>query len=211
MVRVAIDDFITITTIRAVWSERSFCEGSSRWRFITPRAAGDVRALVADRWLTFLAPWFIAGRSTDWRLDTLHAVDMWPGEQAELVLDVRLDADPPGDGPGTPPQISPIISWRTGESGRANRGRTYMGQYTTESIESSNVVSPADVACTRFAEEMLLHFTGTVSVGEPQFVIVSHQEDNVPISPGAYSPVTDYIRWDRWATVRARLTFPWSS
>lgn len=211
MVRVAIDDFITITTIRASWSERLFCEGSSRWNFLTPRAAGDVRELVADRWLEFLAPSFIAGRSTSWRLDTLQAIDLWPGDQAALVLDVRLDADPPGDGPGLPAQISPLISWRTGEIGRANRGRTYLGQYTVESVESSNVVSPAIDAAHDFGQAMEDHFMGTVTVGEPQFIIVSHQEDGVPIVPGAYSPVTDWILWDRWATVRLRNGFTFSS
>lgn len=211
MVRVAIDDFISITTIRANWSGRVFCEGSSRWNFITPRAAGDVRQLVADRWLEFLAPSYIAGRPSSWRLDSLDAIDAWPGELAPLVLDVRLNADPPGEGPGLPPQVSSLISWRTGDIGRANRGRTYLGQYTVESCEDTNVVSPAIDAMSDFCLAMMDHFTGTVTVGEPQFVIVSHQEDNEPIVPGAYSPVTDFVLWDRWATVRLRNGFPFST
>lgn len=211
MVRIAIDGFVQIMQVRAQWSGNGFGSGESSWSFMLPAAAGDVRELVLDRWLTYLSAAFIEYRDDTWRLDRVLVEDRWPQERAALVADVRLDASPPGTGNGMPPQMSPVISWRTGDIGRSNRGRTYLGPYTSDSASGSFVVGDASSAVHDFGESMMTHFTGTVVIGEPQFVIVSRQEDGAPIVPGAYSPVSAYQTFNQWAVQRRRERFDWRS
>lgn len=210
MARVALDDFVQICQIRVGWHYYTRGAGHCRWNFMMPRAAGDIRELVRDRWLLYLSTPFRTARPGAWHIRTIEAIDVWPGELATLIDDVNLGAIEEPDGYGLPPQISPLISWRTGDIGRANRGRTYMGPYTTDSVgPDNNVLDPAESAVYDFAEAMMDHFTGPHAVGHPLFVILSHQEDNVPIVPGAYSPVTEYFFLGRWATVRARSQYEW--
>jgi hypothetical protein len=210
MPRVALDDFVQICQFRVVWHYYSRGAGSCRWHFMMPRAAGDIRALVRDRWLTYLGTPFRTGRPGAWSIRRLESADVFPGELPALVDEVDLGTIEEPDGIGLPPQISPLISWRTGDIGRANRGRTYMGPYTVDSVGSdNNVIDPANSAVFDFGEAMMAHFTGAAAVGHPAFVILSHQEDLTPIVPGAYSPVQEYFFLGRWATVRARSQYEW--
>lgn len=209
MTSIAIDDDVTITQIRAQWSMR-YGSGESSWSFLTPRAGGDARGLVLAAWEAACMGHFVAGRHNAWRLDRVLAEDRWPGENAALVDDVRLPASPPGVGAGLPPQCSPVISWRSGDIGRRNRGRTYMGPYAVDSADSSDVVGPGDAATSAFAEAMMSNFTGIVLPGDPLFVIVS-RIPTLPLSPhGTYDAVSYYYP-ARWGVVRRRLDWTWAT
>lgn len=209
MVRVAIDAFVTITRVRAQWSQRAHIAGESDFCFMLPAAEDDPLGLVWSRWQTYLQVHFRAARATAWLLERVIVEDIWPGERAALVNNVNLSPIPPFAGPGTPGQVSPVISWRTGDPGRSNRGRTYMGPYTLESAEDDNVVDPGLSAVYDFAEAMINRFGPGTLPGLPRFVILSRQEDGMPIVPGAYCLVETYYFLERWATQRRRMVFDW--
>lgn len=207
MPNIAIDNNINITQIRAQWStDLGF--GESSWSFITLRAGGDARALVLTAWEDACMDIFIRERASNWRLDRVLSEDRWPQIYPAIIDDVRLDADPVGGGLGIPPQLTPVISWRSGETGRANRGRTYIGPYTTDAIEDTNVIGPAFNAVQDFADAMIDNFTD-VTPGFPMFAIVSRLSDP-PLAPfGTYIPVTTYFFFGRWGTQRRRLFNVW--
>jgi len=207
MPNIAIDDDINVTQIRAQWTMR-YGIGESSWSFITLRAAGDVRADVRDAWEAWLMPHFIAGRHDAWLLERVIAEDRWPAVYPALVDLVNLGPDPPGVGNGMPPQCTSVISWRSGDTGRANRGRTYMGPYAVDSCDSSDVIGPGDAATSAFAEAMMLHFTDVLP-GSPLFAIVS-RISSPPLAPhGTYDPVTTYYYPGRWGVQRRRLDWDW--
>lgn len=211
MPAVIIGEQENVYQVRAQWSGNGFGHGESSWSFIMSRAAGDQRALVFDRWMAYLAAGFVHGRASDWRLDRVLVEDRWPQTLAPLVVDVRLNADPVGEGERMPPQCSSLISWRTGVTGRAHRGRTFMGPYTAESMHGSFVTGPASYAVFLFAEAMMANFVGVSAVSLPVFAIVSRVGAIPGISPGAFTVVTGYAFLQQWAAVRRRLEFDWAT
>jgi hypothetical protein len=164
---------------------------------------------VRDSFYTNLVPKFRAARSSAWLLNQIIAHDLWPGLEPDITLLVNEAGIPEDGGIGVPPQCSPLISWRTGETGRNNRGRTYMGTYTVESVDYSNVGDPAFSAVQDFADAMMDLYTGTIGVDVPRFVIFSRWQDGVQVDPPFYSPVTDYFFQGRWASVHRRLIWDW--
>lgn len=192
--------------VKFQWSYTQYSSGESGWHFFIPAAAGDSRAILFDWVMELLVPSFIAARSVDWRLDTIVVSQIYPGVLAPLIVDVRIDPDPVGGGEGTPPQISPLISWRSTEIGRANRGRTFMGPYTTDAIEATNVQGLAFNACQDFAESMTENFDGLLA---PLFGVYSRWEDGVPIDPGVFVPCPNFYFFGRWATQRRRFYYDW--
>lgn len=209
MTRVALDEFETVTRVRVQWVGRANAGGESDFSFVLPAADDDPQQTV---WLAFeivLLPLFLAQRANSFYVYKIIMQDIWPRTKPDLIKDAGWGPIPPDLGPGGPPQMSPLISWRTGETGRNNRGRTFMGPYSIESYEDEYVLDPALSAVYDFAEAMIANFTGSVTPGNPLFAIISHWDDGVPIYPGAYSPVTNYFFQGRWATVRRRLHWEW--
>lgn len=206
MARVDVDPSVQVLRLVARWSSTAFAEGSSGWHFLLSAAVDDPEDVIANFWLSLLAPAYIAGRHSSWRLDELVVTRRYPPGPADRHYDVRLEADPEGEGNGLPPQVSPLISWRTGVPGRANRGRTYMGPYCVDSADLSNVVGPAGDATSDFAEAMIANFTGLLT---PLFGIYSRQLDGELLETPAFVPVTTYYNFGKWAVVRRRLAWEW--
>lgn len=208
MARVQLDDFETVTQVRVQWSDR-FGIGESDFSFLLPAAAGDRFTRVSDAFNLWLMPKFRAQRSSAWAVNKIIIHDLWPGIEGDSVTDVNLGGLPEDAGIGIPPQLTPLISWRTGETGRNNRGRTYMGTYLASSIIYDGIQDPALSAVYDFAETMLLHFTGSIGVDQPRFVIYSKWQDGDPVYPPFYSPVLTYFFQGRWAIQRRRLDWDW--
>lgn len=207
MPNIAIDDNISITQIRAQWSV-SFGSGESSWSFITPRAGGDARGLVLGMWEASCMASFAYGRHSSWLLGRVIAEDRWPGTHAGLIDDVNLAGDPLGEGNAMPPQCTPVISWRSGETGRSNRGRTYTGPYAVDSCDGTNVIGPADTGNSAFAEAMMATFTH-LPPPTPLFSIVS-RVPSPPLAPvGTYIPVIAYFYPARWGIERRRTEWDW--
>lgn len=195
-----------VMRLRAQWSYTDHSEAECAWHFYFTAAVEEPQLDLFSWWTSLLENHFVAGRPSSWRLDDVIIEDRYPGTRPPLIVEVRRDADPPGEGAGMPPQVSPLLSWRSAANGRSNRGRSYMGPYCVDSADEDNVVGPAAAACSAFAESMILNFNGLLA---PQFGIYSEQEDGVPLSPGVFVPVTTYYFFERWATQRRRFQYDW--
>lgn len=211
MAIIPLSDSVSVVQIRAQWSYLANGAGESSWSFIMPRAAGDSRAFVLGRWMTYLLTEYLAARSGDFYLVRLLAEDRWPGTLPALIDDSGW-IPPPDDGSApTPPQISPLISWRTGEIGRQNRGRTYMGPYTCLSVFGDEVQNPAENACYDFAEAMMYRFGPGTIPGNPRFSIVSRIQQSPTYPFGHFCPVETYYFFGEWATMRRRMRYRWET
>jgi hypothetical protein len=209
---IPIDNQIQIVQIRALWSLYSSGGGESSWSFIMPAAAPPAQQIVLDAWRAYLMDPFRTGRPGAWELTEVWAEDRWPGIRARLVSEEGLGQLGDAEGEALPAQVTPVISWRTGEIGRSNRGRTYMGPYTIDSVgPDNNITNPANNACSDFAEAMINNFTGTHHPSGPRFAIVSRQHDGVPGNPGTYTLPVEYVFLGRWAVMRRRFRYSWAS
>jgi hypothetical protein len=205
----SLTDQVSVVQIRAQWSYSRSSGGESSWSFINPRAGGDMRAVALARWQFYLQDLFRAARPFGWRLDRVMAEDRWPNDLAALVDDVRLGPIPDEGAIGGPPQSTPIISWRTGNIGRQNRGRTYMGPYDIASYDAENVVDPALSAVYDFAEAMVTHFMVEPVPGVPRFAIVSRIPSDPDWPAGHYTLPDTYYFLERWGVERRRMGYDW--
>jgi hypothetical protein len=205
----SLTDQVSVVQVRAQWSYGRSSGGESDWSFIMPRAEGDPLGVTWAAWETWLQPEFIAWRPRSWRLDAVRVEDRWPGELAPMVQDVRLNPDPLDDIEGIPPQCTPIISWRTGNIGRQNRGRTYMGPYGRECADSENILDPALSAVYGFAESMQANLMVAPVPGIPRFAIVSRVPSDPDWPAGHYTLPTEYFFLERWGVVRRRMGYDW--
>lgn len=105
--------------------------------------------------------------------------------------------DPAIDGAGSQPepgQISIVISWKTGFSGRSKRGRTYLPGISTTAATSGRINGTARDNIRLAANELIQDLD---TAGIP-LVIYSRKE------PGSFTPVTSAVVDDRFDTQRSR-------
>jgi hypothetical protein len=210
VVLIALDDFVQVVQIRAQFSYGRSSGGECSWSFVMPRAMADPQLVTLTAWESVLMPLFVADRPLQWRLDAVLAEDRWPHERGSLVDDVRLGPIPEPTENGGPPQASPVISWRTGNEGRQNRGRTYMGPYPISSYSDENILDPGLSAVYDFAEAMIGTFTGPdVDPTGPRFAIVSKKPSDPDWPAGHYTLPTTYYFLERWGVVRRRMGYDW--
>jgi hypothetical protein len=205
----AITDQVRIVQVRAQWSYSRSSGGESSWSFIRPAADTNAQQTTRTAWLTYLQDLFCAQRPFGWRLDRVLYEDRWPHTAAVYVDDVRLDSIPYTSEPGGPPQSTPVISWRTDNTGRQNRGRTYMGPYVLSSYDAENVIDPALSAVYDFAESMQGHLMATATPDRPRLAIVSRIPTDPDWPAGHYSLPTTYYFLERWGVVRRRMGYDW--
>lgn len=205
----SLTDQVSVVQIRAQWGYTAYASGESSWSFILPRAGANQQLVVLTAWQNYLENLFRAARPSNWFLDTVRAEDRWPATHAPLIVETNLPGIPEEFGTGLPPQCTPVISWRTGNEGRQNRGRTYMGPYTSDSCEESNIVDPALSAVYDFAEAMQAHFMGSVIPATPRFAIVSKIPSDPDWPAGHYTLPETYYFLERWAVMRRRLDYDW--
>lgn len=209
---IVIDNQVQVVQIRAIWHLYSRGRGESSWSFIMPSAAGPAQHLVLDKWVDVLRDPFRTARPGGWTLVELRSEDRFPQIRAPVVASVSLGPLDPDEGVAMPPQVTPVISWRTGIIGRSNRGRTYMGPYGTQSMGSDNNINdPADSAVQAFAEAMIGNFTGTPAEPGPFFAIVSRQHDLVALEHPTYTLPFEYVYLGRWGHMRRRFKYSWAS
>lgn len=201
---------VSVTQVRLIWKLYTKGQGESSWSFIMPAAAGDVRDIVRDKFNLYLLDKFRAARPGGWHIVQQRVEDRYPGVHAPIVDDVVLGAVDESDGIAMPPQVTPVISWRTGIPGRSFRGRTYMGPYGSESLGPDNEINdPANSAVFDFAETMMGQFTGPPSLTGPTFAIVSRTHNGVTGAILYYTLPITYFFLTKWGTMRRRNQFEW--
>jgi hypothetical protein len=209
VVRVQCDELNTVTQLRLQWSYGLSGEGESDLAFVLPSADSTPFDTVYTAWQLHLQDLFRAYRPDGWRLDTVIVHDLWPGARADVVHDVRLEPIPLDGGVGLAPQLTGLISWRSGTPGRNQRGRMYYGPlYGAESL-GENINGFGYLSMFNFGETMQAIFMETAIPPIPRFVVFSRYTDGVRDDPPFYVPITYYDSKFRWATQRRRMTYDW--
>lgn len=204
----ALTDLDRIYQVRVHWVYRGEPGGECSFSFWSQREEPLTPADMYDAFAAELLPLFNAERPWRWIMDEVRVEDRFPQVQAPLVVSYPLGIEELGEGIGVPPQLSAVISWRTGEIGRSHRGRTYYGHGSVDDVEWENVVGGFNDNVVAFADQMVARFCTGGSDPFFRFVIVSRQHDGMPDAPGHWTPVTHYLYNFKWATMRRRGN-PW--
>jgi hypothetical protein len=196
---------IQIWQLRAIWSYSGFALSESSWSFADLEDPADDGSHLYDLWLDFLEPQFLSTRPDSWALAEVRVEDRYPGVKVPYIVDYAPPLNPDSSGKGMPPQLSSVISWRTGVPGRSYRGRTFWGPPRVSDTDSDGFVgSPTRDSMDAFAVNLVTIFNGGVPTLYPKFVIVSRQHDNAPSSPPVFT-VPEYWIVNRYVnTIRRR-------
>src|SRR5258706_6726492 len=179
MVRVQCDELNTVTQLRLQWSYGPNGYGESDLAFVLPSADSTPFDTVYTAWQIHLQDRFIAYRPDGWRLDNVVVHDLWPGGRADVIHDVRLDPVPLGFGEGLAPQLTGLISWRSGTPGRNQSGRMYYGPGLAEGSLGENIGGYAYLSMFLFGETMQSIFMETAIPPITRFVVFSRWTDKV--------------------------------
>lgn len=193
-----------IYQIRAIWEYDSVSGGESSWSFWSDRGTGLTKSELYAAWATAVGPMFVAKRPQRFRLVEVRVEDRWPGTSAPMVVAFPFYPDDHTDLHGLPPQVTPIVSWRTPHEGRSYRGRTYWGPCVREDCEEQNVMGDTSDNVYAWALKMLEVFGNFGSFGLAIFCIVSRMHDGVAITPGTWTAVSHFEFNFQWATQRRR-------
>lgn len=201
-----INDNMLVLKLRAQWTLGHQGRGESAWHFVCLNAGAPTQmAFLWDLWESTCKSLWASRRPTVWTFDRVIIEDRFPAEEPELIMELNE----PGLGPGAdsvPPQLGPLISWRTAWPGRSYRGRTYWGPFLRDDLEESFVSGPLTSVIEDYAEAMLHQFgVAARSETEPHFAIISRQHDGVPEPVGRWADVEYNMPVRVMATNRRRL------
>lgn len=161
--------------------------------------------------LTALAQVFIDWWNTDGKtqssaamaLDNVVVTDV--SQQNGLQVQVDVSPAVPGTlvGADTPSNVAAVVSWRTGQSGRSYRGRTYWGGLIASEV-STNFISAPRIAGMLVAFASLR--TAILATGNV-LVVASYRANGAPRVVGTPTPINSITMDTRVDTQRRRLPF----
>lgn len=200
---------IQIWQLRAWWSYTGFGLSESSWSFSDVVGVPDGAESLYTAWANLVQPLYCAGRPDEWELDYVLVEDRYPQVQPPLIVQYIPGLRPDSLGKGCPPQVSGLISWRTGVIGRSFRGRTFWGPVRNDDMETDGFIGGyARAAMSDFGDTMLsvfgLHHVPLL----PRFCIVSRTENGAPRVPAVFT-LPEYHNTVRYAkTIRKRNHSP---
>jgi hypothetical protein len=103
-----------------------------------------------------------------------------------------------------PPQVAPLVSWRTSLAGRSFRGRTYMPPATEDAQVNGFASAGLQSGYALLVTNMLAVFGPAGSNPDWQFVVISRRHNGAPRVPPIGTPVTVGIVRPVLATQRRR-------
>lgn len=203
-----VDDNLKVLELRAQWSILGRAGGESRWRFVMLRTGlFDQQVKLWEMWRDNLEDYWMENRAEGWKFEQVIVRDLWPGTAADLVVPVGVVIPGDGDDQG-PPQVGPIITWRTDFRGRSYRGRTFWGPIRWADLDQGQYDHTIWVILDNFAFTLLDVFSlGHPLAIEPNFIVFSQQHNMMPDLPGRYAPVTSYNIPRYLATQRRRQRY----
>lgn len=208
MATIELDETARIHQVRAHWLYRGEPGGECSWSFWSRRSLGMTPAIMYTAFMANLGPLFNTARPWNWIMDQIRVEDRYPQTQSSHVVNYPFGLSETGEGYGLPPQMTAVLSWRTGEPGRSYRGRTYMGPAARDAAEWENVSGDYNDMVDAFARQMLDEFGPSGTNPFFRFVIVSRQHNNAPDVPGHMTEVNDWLYNFKWAVQRRRAD-PW--
>jgi hypothetical protein len=206
---VPITDSVQVWQLRAQWSYNGYQFSESSWSFVNFRDATWDGAGVYDLWASGPEALFCAMRPDAWQLEQVIVEDRHPQTLAPLVVGYLPAVRPDSLERGTPPQVSALLSWRTGNAGRSYRGRTYWGPVRDSEVDSDGFLGGATrEAMYEFAQSMLFTFPATGGLADPQFVIVSRTHNGAPRVPPVFTRPEFHFEVRYVKTIRKRNRTP---
>jgi hypothetical protein len=206
---IPIVDGIQIWQLRAQWSYSGFGLSESSWSFADLFGTSyGAEELYVD-WADNLEDLYCTGRPDEWELDWVLVEDRFPAIRPPLVIQYIPGRRPDSAGKGCPPQVSGLISWRTGLPGRSFRGRTFWGPVRVDDMESDGFIGGfARAAMSDFGDRMLLLFNAPPPGLRPRFAIVSRTLNGAPRVPPVFT-TPEFDETVRYAkTIRKRNHSP---
>lgn len=170
-------DELQVWRLWAVYDYQTGTLASSRWCFVTLRDVGTTQAELVELWRDTLEEYYCMNRPTDWTLIRLAVEDAWPGTAAEQLFEYTLPFNPGPGGPGTPPQVTPVLSWLSGHPGRSYRGRTFWGPVLREHADEGFLNVDGRFAPGRYGDLLTTEFGPLQPVWIPAFAVLSRQHD----------------------------------
>lgn len=206
---VPIVDGLQVWQLRAQWSYSGFALSESSWSFLDLFGIPDGAEQLYLRWEAFVEPLYCVARPEGWELDWIIVEDRFPQIAPPLVVQYIPGVAPDSTGQGCPPQVSGLLSWRTGLIGRSFRGRTFWGPVRNDDMESDGFIGgDARVAMSEFGEAMLTVFNAGIPTLHPKFCILSRTENGAPRVP-AVATFPEFFNTLRYAkTIRKRNHSP---
>ncbi len=180
----------------------------SRWNFVTKQLPGQTQEALANLWREFLEPYYTALRPGDWTLHHLAVVDLFPGTQAEWTYMYPPDYGPDSSGAGTPPQVSPVLTWDGGHPGRSYRGRTYWGPIRRVHADEGFYNVDGRDPPINFGNTITFNFAPIFPISGPFFVVLTKQHDLSPTTPAQYVYPAFFGVDSSLRTSRRRQTMP---
>jgi hypothetical protein len=182
-----LNDETLVLQLRAQWDLNPFGGGESSWSFVMVRTGFvDQAAELRDRWMDHIKPLYMARRPSNFELVEVIIEDRWPQIDPPIFIDVNEFGDS-ANPQSAPPQITPVISWRSEYPGRSYRGRTYWGGVRFDDIEGGGCSVPLLATLQDFVDGMDEHFFTTAGLGvSPRLATVSRRHNGVPEPKGRY-------------------------
>jgi hypothetical protein len=178
-----LNDGLQVWRLWAVYDYQTGFLASSRWCFVTLRDTGITQQDLAELWSDVLQDYYTMNRPTDWTLVRVAVEDVWPGTAAEWVYTYPVPVNPGPGGPGTPPQVSPVLPWDGGHPGRSYRGRTFWGPVLRAHADEGFLNVDGRSAPNFFGFELANQFGPAGDFNLIPFAILSRQHDLTPTNP----------------------------
>lgn len=174
------------------WVNVHYYKQTSAFILVPPEQA------IIDDWVANVETTFLTALSSNMVLDQYEVRGVF-GSAASLDWPVGLPGTG-GAGDFLPPMDAPLVSWRTGLIGRANRGRTYLpGAF--ESFQANGVLTLAAIAFYQGIADSIKTLYDPVTGLVPEFAkVIFHTNDtDSPV-------VTTALVRNQVATQRRRRT-----
>jgi len=137
------------------------------YKYVGTAPTGAQLTAFMSAWLTAHATQWYAVHGTNYSLNSLEATDLASSSGAFAVANVNG----PGNtgiitGVALPNNVAIAVSWRTGLTGRRNRGRTFIGGLMSNAISGDTTQSAFAVSLANLAAALISQtFTGGFDFG----------------------------------------------
>lgn len=203
-----LDDELQVWRLWAVYDYQIGTLAASRWHFVTRRDVGVTKATLVELWQDILQDYYTMNRPTDWTLVKLVVEDVWPGVQAEYVYTYAEPVNPGPGGYGTPPQVTPVLTWISGHPGRSYRGRTFWGPVLRDHANEGFLDVDGRDAPNHFGDTLTFMFGPTGPFRGVEFAIITRQHNLAPTDPPKWTRPTFFGVDSSLRTLRKRQTMP---
>lgn len=203
-----LDDELQVWQLWAIYDYQIGTLAGSRWHFVTRRDVGVTAETLVELWQDLLQHWYVMRRPGDWTLVKLVVVDWWPGTRPEYVYTYDPPVGDGGAGYGTPPQVSPVLTWISGHPGRSYRGRTFWGPVLREHANEGQLTVDGIDAPDGFGFDLTFLFGPTGPFRGVEFAVITRQHDGAPTDPPKWVRPTFFGVDVNLRTMRRRQTAP---